>query len=277
MNPTQSTNLIALGHLVKEYKRSTASVVTLAVVALLLFAFVAFLIVAAIFSTADSISTRQSAAIFGGILLLPAIFCLLLLLKGRASLSLYENGFVYNRRGKDSMTTWDDVEVYAEGVAGRIQKKNGEQFDIARGLKGEDEFFEKIQEQTLIRLAPRIKAAIFKGETVTFKGLQPSENHLLKSMNQRLMGAFPGFTVDDKGITSLENGRRIAWKDVTECGINQQNLGRMPINLFYIADPDISLQTNIGLLCNAHVLLDLCSDMVSLNQPGSTNPGEDER
>src|SRR6266481_6749811 len=230
MNPTQSTNLIALGRLVKEYKRSTATVVTLAVVALLLFAFVAFLIVAAIFSTADSISTRQSAAIFGGILLLPVIFCLLLLLKGRASLSLYENGLVYHRNGKDNMTTWDDVEVYAEGVAGRIQKKNGEQFDIGRGLKGEDEFFEKIQEQTLIRLGPRVKAAISRGETVTFKGLQPSENRFLKSMNQKLMGTFAGFTVDANGITALDNGRRIAWHDVTDCGINQQNLGRMPIN-----------------------------------------------
>jgi hypothetical protein len=241
MNPIQSTNLIALGRLVKEYKRSTASVVTLAVVALLLFAFAAFLIVAAIFSTQDSISTRHSAAILGGILLLPVIFCLLLLLKGRASLRLYENGLVYHRNGKDSITTWDDIEVYAEGVAGRIQKKNGEQFDIGRGLKGEDEFFEKIQEQTLIRLAPRVKAAIFKGETVVFKGLQPSENRFLKGMNQKLIGAFPGFTVDANGITALDNGRRIAWKDVTECGINQQNLGRMPINLFYIADPDISL------------------------------------
>ena len=275
MNQTQSTNLLALGRLVKQYKRSTVSVVTLAVVALLLFAFAAFLIVAAIFSTQDSISTRHSAAVFGGILLLPAIVCLLFLLKGRASLSLYENGLVYQRNGKDNMTTWDDVEIYAEGVAGRIQKKNGEQFDIGRGLKGEDEFFEKIQEQTLIRLAPRIKAAIFKGETVTFKGLQPSENRFLKSMNQKLMGAFPGFTVDANGITALDNGRHIAWKDVTECGINQENLGRMPINLFYIADPDISLQTNIGLLCNAHVLLDLCSDMVRLNQPVATSAGED--
>ncbi|MDX6711451.1 MAG: hypothetical protein QOH96_2467 [Blastocatellia bacterium] len=275
MNPTQSTNLIALGRLVKEYKRSTASVVTLVVVALLLFAFAAFLIVAAIFSTQDSISTRHSAAILGGIFLLPVIVCLLFLLKGRASLSLYENGIVYHRKGKDSITTWDDVEVYAEGVAGRIQKKNGEQFDIGRGLKDEDEFFEKIQEQTLIRLGPRVKAAIFKGETVTFKGLQPSENRFLKSMNQKMMRAFLGFTVDTNGITALDNGRRIAWKDVTECGINQQHLGRMPINLFYIADRDISLQTNIGLLCNAHVLLDLCSDMVRLNQPGATSPGED--
>src|SRR5258705_11487155 len=201
MNPTQSTNLIALGRLVKEYKRSTASVVTLVVVALFLFASAAFLIVAAIYSTQDSISTWHSAAILGVILLLPVIFCLLLLLKGRATLILYENGLVYHRNGNDSMTTWDDVEVYAEGVAGRIQKKNGEQFDIGRGLKGEDEFFEKIQEQTLIRLGPRVKAAISRGETVTFKGLQPSENRFLKNMNQKLMGAFPDFTVDAIGRT----------------------------------------------------------------------------
>ena len=113
---------------------------------------------------------------------------------------------------------------------------------------------------------PRCESAIARGEYITFKGLQPSENHLVKKMNQKLLGTFEGFSVDAFGITSLDDGKRIAWKDVTDCGIAEKAIRQMPIYMFHIAASNISFETNVGLLCNAHVLLELCSRLVTKNR-----------
>ena len=77
--------------------------------------------------------------------------------------------------------------------------------------------------------------------------------------------AFSGFTVDATGITTIDEGNRIAWKDVTDYGITEETMGmgagKTPIDVLYIADKNQTFRTRLGLLNNGHVLLALCEEM----------------
>jgi hypothetical protein len=231
-------------------------------------AIAAFLLGAAIFSTSDSASSRNGAAIIGLFFLLPAVFIILMLFLQRgASLSLYENGLISRKGGKESMTTWDEIDSYIQETACRIVKKDGEVIEFGLvGIKDGDEVTQKIQEETLQRMLPQVKAAILQGSSVQFKGWKPAEKIPLGKALDNFMGASSGFTVDAQGIAENDGGNRIAWKDVTDCGIAEGKMGRVPVDLFLIQDANTSFRTRLGLLNNAHILLALCAEMVSLHQ-----------
>jgi hypothetical protein len=78
----------------------------------------------------------------------------LLLLRGK-SVSLYENGLVYRTYVKAFSTTWDEIEAYNKESAFRITKKDGQVIEFGLSIDGADE----VQEQTLSRMLPRVKAA----------------------------------------------------------------------------------------------------------------------
>lgn len=268
MNDGTTANTLRLGLLVKEYKRSPARAIKLIILTVICLAVAAFLLGAAVFSTGDSASNRNGAAIIGLFFLLAAVFIVLMLFLQRgASLGLYENGLVSRKGGKSSMTTWDEIDSYMEETACRIIKKDGAviEFGLA-GIKDGDEVTQKIQAETLGRMLPQMKAAIAQGSSVQFKGWQPAGKIPLGTALDTFMGAAAGFTVDAQGIAENGGGQRIAWKDVTDCGVCEGKMGRAPVNLFFIQDANTSFRTRLGLLNNAHVLLTLCGEMVSLHQ-----------
>lgn len=115
-----------------------------------------------------------------------------------------------------------------------------------------------------------MKAAILKGASVQFNGLKPGEKIPLGKVVDNFIRAFSGFTVDAVGITEIDGGNRIAWKDVTEFGVAEERIGtqnraRNKIDVIFIQDGNTVLRTRLGLLENAHILLAICDEMVSLN------------
>src|SRR5260370_22183041 len=126
-------------------------------------------------------------------------------------------------------------------------------------------------------MLPKVKAAILQGSRVQFKGLRPGEKiHLGKTLDQ-FTAASSGFTVDADGITANDGGNHIAWKDVTDFGIGEEviargMMGKHTVNMFFIQDGNIGLRTRLGLLENAHVLVAICGEMVSLKSVERTSP-----
>jgi hypothetical protein len=211
-------------------------------------------------------------SIIGSIFLLPVLVAIYTFLRGRgACLSLYENGLFFRRGGKESSTTWDEIDSYMQEMACRIVKKDGEVIEFGQGVKGADEIAQKIQEESLKLMLPRVKAAIKNGSSVEFKGWQPAKKLPLGKGLSNYMEASSGFTVDASGITENDSGNRILWKDLTDFGVTEETRGpriKIPVRLLHLADANQSFRTRYGLLSNAHVLLALCAEMANLNQAG---------
>ncbi len=182
---------------------------------------------------------------------------------GGVSLSLYENGLIYRRRGRDFTTTWDEIDSYIQESACRITKKDGQVIEFGSSIEGVDEIAQEIQEQTLQRMLPQMKAAILDGSSVQFKGLKPFENRLPGKPLNNFTFAFSGFSVDAQGITEMDSGNHIAWKNVKDYGIGQEKMGRMTVDAFFIQDDKARFRTRLGLLSNAHILLALCAQMTT--------------
>jgi hypothetical protein len=254
MTETHQTDL-RLGAFVKEYRGGGA--------AKLIILLVPITILAALFF-GGAVSEAASQA-YGGMVALSLIglvfvaigvFAVYTLLRGRGShLRLYENGLTFYGAGKESSTTWDEIDSYTQETAGRIVKRDGGVIEFGLSLKNSDGVAQKIQDETLKLMLPRVKDTIESGGSLQFLGLKPK---ILANYAK----AFSGFTVDGKGITNDDSGTRIAWANVTEAGITQESMGRGTVNVFYIADANQSFRTRLGLLSNFHVLLALCGEMV---------------
>jgi hypothetical protein len=268
MNGNQPTNTLRLGRLVKEYKSSAASIGRVIGVALVCVT-VASLFFFGALSEAWSREWGGVAAlsIIGSIFLLPVLVAIYVLFRGRgARLSLYENGLFLCRGGTESTTTWDEIDSYMQEMACRIVKRDGEVIEFGQGIKGIDEVAQKIQDETLKLMLPKVMATIRNGSSVEFKGWKPAEKIPLGKGLSNYMEARSGFTVDAEGITDTDSGNRILWKDLTDFGIANETKGpriKIPIRLLQIADAKQSFRTRYGLLGNAHVLLALCAEMAN--------------
>ncbi len=266
MSDHTTTNPSELGRLVKEYKLSFARVKQLIFLICISAGMASVCWLPAIFESNESLTTRIGISILGLFVASPMIVGIYQLFRlGGVSLSLYENGLIYRRRGRDFMTTWDEIDSYIQESACRITKKNGEVIEFGLSIEGVDEVAQEIQEQTLQRMLPQIKAAILNGSSVLFKGLNPFEKRPAGKTLTNFSFAFSGFSVDAQGITEMDGGNRIAWKDVKEYGISQEKMGRMPVDVFVIRDDKVSFRTRYGLLSNGHILLALCAEMTSLD------------
>jgi len=262
---------VYLGRLIKEHKKSAANVVKVVIVSLISITVASFFFLGAFSrSMSDNLAGKIVLSIVGLMFLLPALFGMYMLIRGRgACLSLYENGLIYRQGGKESTTTWDEVESYIQETACRVTKKDGAVIEFGLNIKDADEVALRIQEETSKRMLPQMKAAILKGATVQFKGLKPAERIPLGKALDKFILAFSGFTVDAEGISEIDGGNRIAWKDVTEFGVGEEQIGtqnraRNKIDVLFIQDGKTTIRTRLGLLENAHILLAICDEMVSL-------------
>ena len=273
MNGSQATNTLRLGRLVKEYKASAAGIGRIIFVALVCVAIAALFFFGALSEAwAREWGGVVGLSIIGSIFLLPVVVAIYTLFRGRgARLSLYENGLFFRRSGKESTTTWDEIDSYSQEMACRIVKKDGEVIEFGQGIKGVDEVAQRMQDETLKLMLPKVMAAIRNGSRVEFKGWKPAEKIPLGKGLSNYMEAHSGFTVDAGGITENDGGHHILWKDLTDFGIIEETSGprlKIPIRLLHVAGAQQSFRTRYGLLGNAHVLLALCAQMVSLDQPG---------
>lgn len=278
MKTNQSTSTLRLGSLLKEYQAFAGSVVKIGCLALAS-AGIASLFFLGVVSEAQSREWGGVVAlsIIGSLFLLPVVVAIYALFRGRgACLRLYENGLFFRRGGKESTTTWDEIDSYMQETACRIVKQDGEVIEFGQGLKDADEIAQKIQDESLKLMLPRVKAAIRNGSSVEFKGWQPANKIPLGKGLSNYMEAHSGFTVDANGITENDGGSRIAWKDVTDFGITEETRGprmKLPIRLLHIADATQIFRTRYGLLGNAHVLLALCAEMAKApNQTEADKP-----
>lgn len=267
MSDSATTNPLELGRLVKEYKLSFARVKQLIILICISAAMATCFWLPAIFdSSLSSLAQRIGLSIVGLFLASPMFAGIYQLFRlSGVSLSLYENGLIYRRRGKDFMTTWDEIDSYIEESACRITKRDGEVIEFGLSIEDVDEVAQEIREQTLRRMLPQVKAAILNGSSVQFKGLKPFEKRLPGKALNNFAFAFSGFSVDAQGITEMDGGNRIAWVDVKNYGISQEKMGRMLVDVFVIQDNKTRFRTRFGLLSNAHILLALCAEMTGLN------------
>ena len=261
MNQSAYGNTLRLGRLVKEYRKSSAYVIKVGVVSLISATVASFFFVGAAQMTND-LAGGIVLSIVGLLFLLPALFGIYMLIRSRgSSLSLYENGLLYRGGGKVSTTTWDEIDSYIQETACRVTRKDGEVIEFGLNLEGVDEVAVKIQEETSNRMIPQMRAALLNGQSIQFKGVKlPVLSNFAR--------AFSGFNVDSQGIAAIDGGDRIAWKNVTEFGVTEEQIGTRNrannrIDLFFIQDGNKTLRTRLGLLENAHVLLAICDEMVS--------------
>jgi hypothetical protein len=262
MSDFATTNPTELGRLVKEYKLSSARVRQLIFLICISAGMASVCWLPATFESNETLTTRVGISILGLFVALPMFVGIYQLFRlGGVSLSLYENGLIYRRRGREFKTTWDEIDSYMQESACRITKKNGEVIEFGLSIEGVDEVAAAIQEQTLQRMLPQMKAAILNGSSVVFKGLQPFEKQYPGKALNNFSYASSGFSVDAQGITELDGGNRIAWKDVKEYGISQEKMGRLPVDVLIIKDDKASFRTRFGLLSNGHILLALCAEM----------------
>jgi hypothetical protein len=185
------------------------------------------------------------------------------------SLSLHKNGLIFRRHGKETTTTWDEIDSYIEESACRITRKDDEVIEFGLGIEGAEEVAEEIRKQTLKRMLPQMKAAILSGSSVQFKGIKPFKNELLGKGLNNFSYAFSGFAVDADGITAIDGGEHIPWKDITDYGIVGEQMGKILVDVFFVQSANASFRTRLGLLSNAHILLALCAEM--------TGPNRDDR
>jgi hypothetical protein len=266
------TSTLKLGRLVKEYKRSSANIAKVIIASSVSAAIAALFFTGAVSSAmSKDIAGTIALSIIGLLFLLPPFAGIYMLLRGRgASLSLYENGLIYRRGGKEFITAWDEIASYIQETACRITKKDGEVIEFGLNIKDADEVAQKIQDETLRIMLPEVKTAILNGSSVQFKGLKPAEKAPLGKALDTFMRAFSGFTVDGRGIAESDGGRRLEWSAVTDFGIGTEQMGagrgRRMIDVFFVQDADAMFRTRYGLLENAHVLVALCAEMTNLKK-----------
>ena len=263
---TSTANASGLGKLVKEYRLSSARVRQIILVICLSAGLASFCWLPAVFETNDSLATRIAISIVGLFVACPMFVGIYQLFRlGGVSLSLFENGLIYRKRGQDFVTTWDEIGSYLEESACRITKIDGQVIEFGLNIESVDEVAQEIRKQTLQRLLPQVKAAILNGSSVQFKGLKPFEKRLPGKALNNFSLAYSGFSVDAQGITELDGGNRIAWSDVKEYGVSSEKMGRVPVDVFFLEDNQTRFRTRFGLLSNAHILLALCAEMTGLN------------
>ena len=267
MNSNLAANTLRLGKSVKEYKRSHSSTIKVIVLSLIfgLIAVSLFAGVSAAYFFDDSFSTEDIVGMIA-LTALGALFALMPLAGGYslwkergASIILYEDGLIYRRGGKESVTTWDEIASYTQYHACRVEKRNGEEFQF--GAKGFAEVAEKVRGETLQRMLPQAKAALLNGATLQFKSSTKIAWAWVIGQDALL-----GFTLDAHGITAVKAGKRIAWADVADVGIAEGYYAKSKEPFFAISDQNASLQMRYGILPNAHLLLVLCEEMVSTRQ-----------
>ncbi len=273
-------NTIALGKLVKDYQSSRARIIKIVVLALVSGGIALIFFTAAVLDTQNGRAGKIGLSVIGALFSLPVIVVVYTLLKGRGvSISLYENGLVCRRAGREFVTSWDDIASYMQETACRITKKDGEMIEFGVNIQGVDEVARVIQDETLKRMLPQVKAAILQGSSVQFKGLRPGEKIPFGKTLDQFAAASSGFTVNADGITANDGGNHIAWKEATDFGIAEEVIargraGKHTVNVFFLQDSNIGLRTRYGLLENAHVLLALCGEMVSLKNGKGSSPQE---
>ena len=266
MNDFTTTNPSELGIPVKEYKLSPARIRQLILLIFLSAGMATVCWVPAIFELNESLTTRVGISILGLFVALPMFVGIYQLFRlGGVSLSLFENGFIYRRHGREFKTSWDEIDSFIQESACRITKKDGEVIEFGLAIEGVDEIVEEIREQTLQRMLPQTRKAILDGSSILFRGLHPFGKWSPGRVLNNFAFASSGYTVDSQGITDLDGKNRIAWKDVKSYGIRQEKMGRMPVDVFVIQAEKDCFQTRSGLLSNAHVLLVLCAEMTGLD------------
>lgn len=269
-----------LGSLVKDYQGSRAQIIKILIVALISGGVALIFFTAAVLDTQNGLAGKIGFSVIGALFSLPVIVGAYTLLKSRGvSVSLYENGLVYRRAGKEFVTTWNEIASYMQETACRITKKDGEMIEFGANIRGADEVAQRIQAETLKIMLPQVKATILQGSSVQFKGVRPGAKIPLGKTLDQFAAATSGFTVDAGGITSIDGGNRVAWKDATGFGVAEEVMargkaGKHTVNVFFIQDGNVGLRTRLGLLENAHVLLALCGEMVTLKDGEGTPPQE---
>jgi hypothetical protein len=269
-----------LGRLVKDYQGSRAQVIKILIGTLISGGVALIFFTAAVLDTQNGLAGKIGLSVIGTLFSLPVIVGAYTLLKSRgASVSLYENGLVYRRARKEFVTTWGEIASYMQETACRITNKDGEVIEFGVNIQGADEVAQRIQDETLKRMLPQVKATILQGSSVQFKGLRPGEKIPLGKTLDQFAAASSGFTVDAGGITANDGGNRVAWKDVTGFGVAEEVVARgkaskHTVRVFFIQDGNVGLRTRLGLLENAHVLLALCGEMVTLKDSERTPPQE---
>ena len=197
MNEGTATNTLRLGRFLKEYKASAGGVAKLIIIAVVCFGVAALLLVGAVAGAqAHEFAGMVALSIFGLLFLAVSIFSIYMLFRSRgACLRLYENGLSFRRAGKESTTTWDEIDSYMQETACRITKKEGEVIEFGLNIKGADEVAQRIQDEILSRMLPQARAAILNGSSVQFKGLKPLEKVPLGKAVDTFARAFSGFTL----------------------------------------------------------------------------------
>ncbi len=255
-----TANIVGLGKPIKEYQRSTKSFVKIAILSLFSLG-IAALCFSGAFGENAGWDRKIVLSMLGLVFLTPVAAGVYMLVTRRgSSASLYEHGLVYRMGGKEFGTTWEDIASLTESTACRIEKRNGEAFDLGRNVEGYDEISNKLHEESLKRLLPKANAAIDGGRSFSFQGLKSSGKIPLgKALPDSLVGG-GSFTVDKKGIALVEDGTKIAWPEVVDFGVRQGEARRARFNFFFIEDGKISYQMNYGALPNAHLLLAICAE-----------------
>ena len=257
-----STAVAGLGKPIQEYRRSSKAFVKIA-----LLSFFSLGIAALCFSGAFGENAGWDKkivfSILGLLFLTPVAAGVYMLFTRRgSSATLYENGLVYRMGGKEFGTTWEDISSLMESTACRIEKKNGETFDLGRNVEGYEEIAKKIHEETLKRLLPKAKAVLDRGGSFSFQGLKSAGKIPLgKALPDSLVGG-GSFSVDSKGITLIEEDTKIAWSEVVDYGLRQGEGRRAGFVFFFIEDGNRTFQMNYGALSNAHLLLAICAERI---------------
>jgi hypothetical protein len=280
MKNDQPANTLRLGGLVKDYKRSAANFAKVVIVSLISAAIAALFFAGSVSNAmSGNVAGTIGLSIFGLLFLLPGFLGTFMLLRGRgASLSLYENGLIYRRGGKEFSTAWDEIDSYIQETACRITRKDGEVIEFGLNIKDANEVAQKIQGETLRIMLPQVKTALDNGSSVQFKGLKPAEKAPLGKALDNFMRAHSGFTVDARGITENDEGKRIEWSDITDYGIGTEQMGSAgrssnKIDVFFVQDANSIFRTRYGLLGNAHVLLALCDEMAAYHRDKAVASG----
>jgi hypothetical protein len=259
------------GALVKDYRLSRSRVRQILLIMCLTGGMASVCLLPALFEPNETLVTRLGVGLLGLLFLTPVFVGIYTLLRFRGvSLTLYENGLIYRKAGKEYAVGWDQVATYVQDVACRITRVDGQVIEFGHSVEGLDEIAAVVQEETLKLLLPQVEEAIESGAAVQFEGLKPFGSRPRGRFMNRYAYATPGFSADLHGITWLEDNQRIPWGDVREFGIVPARMGRITVDVFVIRGSKAAFQTRLGLLTNAHVLLSLLMDMTGL-EPLSTN------
>ncbi len=96
---------IPLGRLVKEYKSSRAQMIKIMILALISGGVALIFFAAAVLDSSNGLAGKIGFSVIGTLFSLPVIAALYMLVSRRgSSVSLYENGLVYRRVGKEFKT-----------------------------------------------------------------------------------------------------------------------------------------------------------------------------